>query len=165
MHRARDVSRPARPSRRAFAALALAAVAASAGCSRPPPDATPEGAVRLWLERMEESADDRRAAREAFALLGPKARANLEERAARASRVHGRQVEPYEMLAEGRFGLRFRPLTMSASRSGDDAMVEVVGGAPGERAHVRCRLDGGGWRVEPSLPDLAPLVRREDGGT
>ena len=142
-----------------------AALGLAVACSRPAPDATPEGAVRLWLARMEEAADDRRAASEAFALLGPKARANLEERAARARRVHGRQVEAYEMVAEGRFGLRFRPLTMSSTRNGDDAMVEVVGGAPQERATLRCRFDGTGWRVEPSFPDLTPLAHREDGGT
>ena len=41
-----------------------------------PPDATPEGAVRTWLERMEESEDDPSAGREAYALLGPTARAD-----------------------------------------------------------------------------------------
>lgn len=147
--------------------LALALALGTAACSRPAPDASPEGAVRLWLDRMEQSADDRKAAREAFALLGPSARANLEERALRASRVHGRQVEPYEMLAEGRFGLRFRPQTMTSTVKGDEAVVEVLGSsAESEHATVRCRFDpeGKGWRVEPGLPEPPPLQHREDGG-
>ena len=147
-------------------ALALGLAVGGFACARPAPDATPEGAVHLWLDRMEESAEDRRAAREAYALLGPRARANLEERAARASRVHGRQVEPHEMLAEGRFGLRFRPKSMSATVQGQDAVVEVRGSSPeSEHASVRCHFESTGWRVEPDLPELSPLVRREDGGT
>jgi hypothetical protein len=156
-----------RASTRAIAlAVALGGFGASAGCSRPAPDATPEGAVHLWLERMEESAEDRRAARDAYALLGPKARANLEERAARASRVHGRQVEPHEMLAEGRFGLRFRPKSMSSTLEGPrDAVVVVRGGSPGsEHATVHCHFEDTGWRVEPDLPAIAPLLHRDDGG-
>lgn len=50
--------------------LALLAVA----CSRGAPDATPEGAVRAWLEKMETSGDDARAMREAYLLMGPRAR-------------------------------------------------------------------------------------------
>ena len=152
---------------RAFATAAIASALGSAACSRPAPDSTPEGAVHLWLDRMEESSEDRRAAREAYALLGPRARANLEERAARASRVHGRQVEPHEMLAEGRFGLRFRPKSMTSTVQGADAIVEVRGGSPeSEHATVRCHLgEGTGWRVEPALPEIAPQIHREDGGT
>lgn len=146
--------------------VVLAQLAQTLACSRPAPDATPEAAVHLWLERMEASGEDRRAAREAYALLGPKARANLEERAARASKVQGRTVEPHEMLAEGRFGLRFRPKTMTAAIQGSDAVVEVRGSSPEtEHATVRCHLEGNGWRIEPGLPEIAPLVRREDGGT
>ena len=47
------------------AALALL-VALGTACSRPAPDATPEGAVRLWLEKMEAQPEDPRASREAF---------------------------------------------------------------------------------------------------
>src|SRR3954452_21379089 len=95
-----------------------------ASCSRAAPDATCENAVRLWLERMEASTEDGRAAREAYAILGPTARTNLERRAERASRVQGRQVEPYEMLAEGRFGLKFRPKQMTTRILDDQATVE-----------------------------------------
>lgn len=141
------------------------AVALLGGCTRTAPDATPEGAVHVWLDRMEESSEDQRAARDAYALLGPTARANLEERAVRASRVLGRQVAPQEMLAEGRFGLRFRPKSMTSTIQGSDAIVSVLGSSPEtEHATVRCHLENGGWRVEPSLPEQSTLPRREDGG-
>ena len=105
----RDVIRRAR-SLDARASL-LGSVAAA--CTRTAPDATPEGAVRLFVEKMESGAEDPRAMREAYQLLGPHARANLKERADRASKGQGRRYEPFEMLAEGRFGLKFRPKTMT----------------------------------------------------
>ena len=131
------------------------------GCSHPAPDATPDGALRTWLERMEESEDDPAAGREAYALLGPQARANLEERARRASQAQGRRAEPYEMLAGGRFGLKFRPKSMHASGVGDQATVEVIGAEPAmEHATVRCARETAGWRVEPELPEIAILPKR-----
>jgi hypothetical protein len=151
-------------ARASFRALPLALLFA-ANCSRPAPDATPEGAVRVWLDRMEESDDDPHAIREAYALLGPAAHANLEERAARASRLEGHRVEPWEMLAEGRFGLKFRPKGMVAKIEGDTASVAVTGDEPlTEHATVHCaRASGAGiaWRVEPDLPPVPPLPRRE----
>lgn len=143
----------------------LIALCLLAACSRRAPDATPEGALREWLDHMEASVDDPREAHAAYALLGPQARKNLEDRAERASRVQGRRVDPGDMLATGRFGLRFRPQSMRATITGDDATVEVVGDDPAERATVRCRKEGEAWRVEPSLPDLLDLPRRPDGGT
>lgn len=131
----------------------LAAALLVAACSRPAPDATPEGVVRLWLDKMEAQPEDTRASRDAFLLLGPQARANLEKRAERASRSMGRRVEPYEMLAEGRFGLKFRPKTMTSSIAGDRATVDVVGTDPTtEHATVICAREAGGWRIEPELP-------------
>jgi hypothetical protein len=133
------------------------------GCSRAAPDATPDGAVRLFVDRMEASADDPRAIREAYALMGPRARTNLKDRADRASRGQGHRYEPHEMLAEGRFGLTFRPKTMSAKVDGDTAFVEVLGEGPDERATVHCVHEANGWRVEPALPELvAPQKRADD---
>lgn len=147
--------------RRSFLASALVLAA----CSRGTPDATPEGAVRLWIEKMESSNDDGRAIREAYLLLGPKARANLKDRAERASRGQGRRFEPHEMLAEARFGLRFRPKTMTSRIDGDQAEVDVRGDGPDEKAVVHCTREDGAWRVEPELPEAAPPARRSlDGG-
>lgn len=139
-------------------------VVGSSGCSRSAPDATPEGVVRLWLEKMESAAEDGRAMKEAYALLGPRARANLKERADRASRGQGRRYEPHEMLAEGRFGLRFRPKAMTARIEGDDAWVEVKGDGPDQRATVKCTREGEAWRIEPDLPEVVAPAKRPEGG-
>ena len=136
-----------------------------AACSRPPPDGTPEGVVRLWVEKMESAAEDSRAMKEAYGLLGPRARANLKDRADRASRGQGRRYEPYEMLAEGRFGLRFRPRTLTSRIDGDNAWVDVNGEGADEHAAVRCTREGVAWRIEPDLPESLVPTRHSDGGT
>lgn len=144
--------------------LGLAVALSLAACSRPAPDATPDGAVRLFMEKMEDGAEDPRAMREAYQLLGARARANLKERADRASKSQGRRYEPHEMLAEGRFGLRFRPTQMTSRIDGDEASVEVRGDGAEDRATVRCAREAGLWRVEPELPDVVAPARRGDGG-
>ena len=132
-------------------------------CSRPPPESTPDGVVKLWLDRMEASSEDPHAAHEAFLLLGPKARANLQERADLASKMQGRQESAEDMLAQGRFGLKFRPKSMTASVQGDDATVTVIGAdSLTEHTTVHCVRQSGQWLIEPELPDLAPLRHRED---
>lgn len=150
-----------------FASFVLLA-ACTPACTRPAPDASCDGAVRLWLERMEASTSDGHAMREAYALLGPTARTNLEQRAERASRVQGRRVEPFEILAEGRFGLKFRPKTMTTKVTDDLATVEVLGGDPTlEHATVHCARDPRdptAWRVEPELPEVHALPRRGSEG-
>jgi hypothetical protein len=136
------------------ALVATIAFALAIGCSRPPPDATPDGAARLFLDEMEAAEDDAREMRRAYDLLGPTARANLEERARRTSRLQGRQVQPWDMLAAGRFGVAFRPKTMRAKVVGDRASVEVLGADPqNERATVVCVREAGGWRIEPEFPE------------
>ena len=134
--------------------LGLAFLAGPA-CSRPPPDSTPDGAVRLFLEDMEAADDDdAQAMRRAYDLLGPAARANLDERARRTSELQGRHVEAWQMLAAGRFGLAFRPKSMRTTTVGDRATVEVVGADPqNEHASVVCVHEPPGWRVEPGLPE------------
>ncbi len=145
-----------------FFAIGLAFALAS--CSRAAPDSTPEGTVRLFVEKMEDGAEDPRAMREAYQLLGARARGNLKERADRASKGQGRRYEPHEMLAEGRFGLKFRPKAMTAKIEGEDAFVDVRGDGPEEHATVHCTREGPAWRVEPELPDVLPPQRRADGG-
>ena len=113
---------------------------------------------------MEQSAEDPHAVREAYALLGPAARANLDERAQRATRVLGRRIEAHEMLAEGHFGLAFRPRAIASRAEGDHATVEVRGNVATELALVACVKEGAAWRVEPVLPPVASLTRRADGG-
>ena len=133
----------------------LFVVTVLAGCSHAPPDATADGAVKLLLDDLEGAGQDPRLMRSAYGLLGPAARANLEERARRTSLRHARHVQPWEMMASGRFGLAFRPKTMRPPMVvGDRATVEVFGADPqNEHASVRCVHEAGGWRVEPGLPE------------
>lgn len=145
-------------------AIALSSMMAAVACSRPPPDSTPDGAVRAFVDKMESATDDRRAMREAYMLLGPHARQNLSERAERASRGQGRRYEPYEMLAEGRFGLKFRPTVTTARIEGENAVVDVRGESTEDRAEVKCTREGPSWRVEPDLPDILAPIRRADAG-
>jgi len=142
----------------------LALLALVVACSHPSADATPDGAVRQWLDRMEASSDDPHAIREAYDLLGPKARATLVERAKRTSQLQGRRYEPWQMLAAGRFGMRFRPKSMKALVADNHATVQVFGDEPdSERASVPCVLEGAAWRVEPELPAMFTLPPREGG--
>ena len=138
-------------------AVLAASFALLPACSHPPPDATPEGALRLFLDDLEDAEDDGRVMRRAYDLLGPAAQANLTERAHRVtegSPTLGRQVEPWQMLASGRLGLAFRPKAMRASIVGDRASVEVVGAdAQLEHASVVCVREGEVWRIEPGLPE------------
>lgn len=140
----------------AIAALAFALSAAllgTSGCSRSPPDATPESAVRLLLDDMDSAGDDPASTRRAYALLGPSARANLSERARRTSELLGRHIEPWEMLAAGFFGVAFRPMSMRSTVVGDRAIVDVFGEDPrGEHATVSCIREGLTWKIEPSFP-------------
>jgi hypothetical protein len=123
-------------------------------CSHKPPDATPDGALRLFLDDLEAAEDDGHVMKEAYELLGPAARANLTERAHRVTELQGRQVQPWEMLASGRLGLAFRPKTMRSSIVGERATVEVVGADPQiEHVSVVCVREGEAWRIEPGLPD------------
>jgi hypothetical protein len=68
------------------------------------------------------------------------------------------------MLAEGHFGLRFRPKGMTSQLHGDRATVEVRGSAADERALIACVKEGAAWRIEPELPPSAALPKRGDGG-
>jgi hypothetical protein len=132
----------------------LAAATVASGCSRPPPDAAPEGAVRLFLDDMDIAEDEPVAMKRAYDLLGPAARANLAERARRTSQLQGRQVEPFDMLASGLFGLAFRPKVMRSTVVGDRATVEVYGeDSQTEHASVVCVREGPAWHVEPGFPE------------
>ncbi len=134
--------------------LRLAGSVALVSCSRPPPDATPEGAVRLFLDEMEAAGFDSSATQRVYDLLGPAARTNLGERARRTSRLQGRHVEPRDMLAAGLFGVAFRPKAMRSTIVGDRATVDVFGEDPQrEHASVLCAHEAAGWRIEPALPE------------
>lgn len=140
-------------------------LAVASACSRTPPDATPEGAVHELLDRIERIESNPDEARAVYELLSSRSKANLVERAHRASTTSGREIPPEQMLAPGRFSLRFEPRKMHARLAHDRAIVDVVGIDPmTDHAEVPCVLEQGRWRIEIPLPPLPPAERRPDAG-
>jgi hypothetical protein len=141
------------------------AIAALSACQRKPPDLTPEGAVRELLDRIARIETDPSEARAVYDLLSVPTKQNLIERARRASTTSGRDVPPQDMLAPGRFSLRFEPRKMHTRVAADRAVVDVTGIDPEtDRAEVPCVLEEGRWRIEIPLPPLAPIERRPEPG-
>jgi hypothetical protein len=143
----------------------LTVVFGASHCSRTPTDATPEGAVRELLDRIDRIESNPEEARAVYELLSSRSQANLVERAHRASTTSGREIPPEQMLAPGRFSLRFEPRKMHARLARDRAIVDVVGIDPmTDHAEVPCVLEQGRWRIEVPLPPLPPAERRPDAG-
>lgn len=140
--------------------MALAAVSVC-GCTRHEPDETPEGAVREWIDRMQASGE-REPEAKAIAMLSKQARANLDERAERASAAIGRKLLAEEMIVPWRFSLRFSPQQMKSRIGGDRAVVEAIGADPTERASVPCVREDGHWRVDLQLPPLPLIEKRSE---
>ncbi|MBW2465234.1 MAG: hypothetical protein JRH11_26530 [Deltaproteobacteria bacterium] len=126
-------------------------------CSSEPTDETPEGALTLFLEAMERADWDDTALEDAYVLLSPAARGALEERAERANALSRREFAPWEMLAQGRFRLRFRPSPGSTETrvEGESAIVTLLGRREGERADVAMVRENGRWRVDLTLPPIS----------
>ena len=128
-------------------------------CTDTPTDETPSGALRLFLEAMDKSDWDAEARKDAYDLLSRRAREGLAERARMANTLSGRSFEPWEMLAQGRFRLRFAPRRqggMVERIDGDRATVVVTGSRDGERAEVPLVREAEAWRVDLDLPPLRP---------
>jgi hypothetical protein len=140
-------------NRRAW--LAVAAVSACLSCGGGAP-ATPTETVRRFLAAMDRSANDARELREAYELLDARAQGALRERAHKAETLAGRAFSPWEMLAQGRFRLRFAPKSPRGMREkvdGETAVVVVVGDE-GERAEVPLVRERGRWRIRLTIPPL-----------
>jgi hypothetical protein len=152
-------------TRRPFLASLLSLAVVAPSCTRKPPDMTPEGAVRELLDHVDRTEADPAEAHAVYELLSADTKANLIERARRASTTSGREVPPEEMLAPGRFSLRFEPRKMHVRLADDRAVVDVVGIDPeNDRAEVPCVLEDGRWRIVIPLPPLAPMDRRPESG-
>ncbi len=132
-------------------------------CARKPADLTPDGAVRELLERIKGTEVDPSEMHAVYELLSSSTKANLVERAKRASTTSGREVSPEDMLAPGRFSLRFEPRKWHARIADDRAVVDVIGIDPdADRAEVPCVLEQGRWRIVLPLPPLSPMEKRPD---
>lgn len=147
----------------AMVVLVLAGLALP-GCERDPQD-SPEGALAQWVAAMNASRSDISARRRAYELLSDPARASLGERAARASQLSGRDIQPWEMLAPGRFTLHipFDPEALVATTTGDHAII-VARGRAGDRAEVPMVREAGHWRVDLTLPPMRAVQTDRDGG-
>jgi hypothetical protein len=146
-----------------FAGILLAA---QLSCEHPAPDATPEGAGRELLDRLERAEANPVEVHAVYQLLSASTRTSLDERARRASSAIGRPMSGADMIAPSRFALHFKPRQMHAHIEGDRSVVEVVGIAAAiDHASVPCVLEGGRWRVEIAPPPLYPTEFRPDGGS
>ena len=144
--------------------MIVAVILAGLACSSAPTDETPSGALRLWLAAMDRAGQEPSARREAYALLASPARRRLRERAELATSLAGRDFHPWDMLAEGRYRLRFAPKEPGGMReriSGERAVVIVTGSREWQVAEVPMRLERGKWRVDLAL---APAREEEDVG-
>lgn len=146
--------------------VVLCFVAVSA-CAGEPTTRTPEGALELFLRAMQASEDDPGARARAYALLSRDARQALGERARLAGSLANRHFEPWEMIAEGRYRLRFppRPRGGFVTRMIDaDHAIVVVRGEGNERAEAPLVREGDEWRVQLRVPAPERVTRPVDAG-
>ncbi len=152
--RARDV-----PPVRLLLGLTMLALAL-ASCGGTPTDGTPVGAVRLFVEAMERSAEDRRGLEDAYHLLAEPTRERLVARARMTAALGAAEREPWEMLVEGTAHPRFAPRPGGYREhidpsDVDRATVTVSGSEPGQVAEIPVVREDDGWRIELEVPGLS----------
>ena len=143
-------------------ARALAVLLALAGCGSADADKNPSEVLLRFVEAMDRSLQHEAALKEAFALLDEAAQRELRARAERASSLASHSFAPWEMIAQGRFRLRFAPLDHADLRTtvtGDRATVHVKD-EDGRSADVPLVREHGHWRVQLALPSLAQAAPR-----
>ena len=143
------------PASRFVLLFALLLASAAHGCGRSDVDDDPVSTVRSFLELMERSTTDDAAMADAYALLDRGAQQALRVRADRARSLSGRAFEPWQMLAQGRFRLRFAPVSPGGLRArvqGERALVVATGARAGERAEIPLVRQDGAWRIELKMP-------------
>lgn len=127
------------------------------GCDSSSANGSPEHVLSQFLEAMDRSSNDIDALQEAYGLLDSKAREGLKARALKAETLTGRSFEPWKMLAQGRFRLRFLPAQrkgMRAEIKGNRAIVIVTGTKSEQRAEVPMVREKDGWKLELPIPEI-----------
>jgi len=130
-------------------------------CERQPVDATPQGTVEAFVDRMERVHGDPAIAKSALGLLSNATRKALDDRAERATAVAGHAFDPADVLVPSYFLLEYTPRRYVAKITGDTAEVSVIGSDPATQTRiVKCVKEDGAWRVVLDLPALPPIKRR-----
>ena len=114
----------------------------------------------MFLRAMEQTSSNEQALEEAYGLLDVHARDALGERARDASALaNGREFAAWEMLAQGRYRVRFAYAEYGSMREhlqGEHATVTVLGTDGTSRAEVPLVREDGHWRVVLVVPAPAP---------
>jgi hypothetical protein len=140
---------------------------AAVGCGGAEADGTPAEALSRFLEAMDRSVINEAALKDAYALLDEEAQRELSSRASRAGFLTGRKFEPWDMIAQGRFRLRFAPAEhagMHTTLSGDTAVVHVKSEDSRAQAAVPLVREAGRWRVKLQLQQLARTATPDGAG-
>lgn len=133
--------------------LAIVLLTLGLGCGRGGGDHSPSATLTQFLEAMERSSVDSGALREAYGLLDARAREALSHRAQLAQNLAGREFEPWDMLAQGRFRLRFDPTArMRAKVDGDRAVITVESASGEQSAQIQTVREDGSWRIRLEVP-------------
>lgn len=125
-------------------------------CTDSHEDDTPVGALMLFLEAMDRSSGDADSLERAYTLLDRVSRQALDVRAAKAQTLAGRVYQPWQMLAEGHFRLRFTPERhrMRTKINGDRATVSVSDATGQQTVQVPMAREDGAWRVVLNVPPM-----------
>jgi hypothetical protein len=135
----------------------LAGVLLAAACGGSDADDAPADVLARFLEAMDRSTLNETALKDAYALLDQDAQHELLARADRAGFLTGRKFDGWEMIAHGRFRLRFTPAEhgeMRTTISGDEAQVVVRSEDARGSVAVPLVRESGRWRVRLALPEL-----------
>jgi hypothetical protein len=131
-------------------------------CGANDPDKNPSEVLAHFLEAMDRTAHDDGALKDAYALLDETSQHELAARAGRTSSLAGRSYAPWDMIAQGRFRMRFAPAEhaeMRAAISGNNALVHVRS-TTGREADVPLVREHGHWRIKLELATIAASSAR-----
>lgn len=124
----------------AVVTVVLVAAVTGRGCGGD----SPEEAVRAFEAAAQ--AGDRDAV---FALLGPRTRAKLAQRAERVSSLGERRYQASEMIGIGSVTAGDAPRRIEVVSEDDDAAVVELIDAADQRSRLQLVREHGHWRIEP----------------
>lgn len=129
------------------------------GCKKQQNPQGPAAVVLEFVDAMRQVHGGAAAGRRVLDLVWKPARANLKERARRASALSSRELLEGELITPSWFALRFVPEKTQERIDGEWAEV-ILMGRSGQQAVARCVQEEGKWKVALELPPLAPIRQR-----